>query len=112
MTTLTNALKAWLEAGDTASVHEAVKTMHPADIANEIGGLKPAEAARVLTALPSDRQGTVFGYFDAPFQIAMAKSLPRGELARIVTAMSHDERADLWKRLDTAARDALMPALA
>jgi len=26
--------------------------------------------------------------------------------------MSHDERADLWKRLDPAARDALMPALA
>ncbi|MBW7056105.1 magnesium transporter [Paracoccus bogoriensis] len=112
MTTLTNALTTWLASGDTASVREAVKSMHPADIANEIGGLKPADAARVLTALPPDWQGTVFGYFDAPFQIAMAKSLSRTELARIVTAMSHDERADLWKRLDPTARDALMPALA
>jgi magnesium transporter len=93
-------------------MREAVRTMHPADIANEIGGMPPQDAARVLTALPPDRQGMVFGYFDAPFQIAMAKSLPRAELARIVTAMSHDERADLWKRLDPAARDALMPALA
>ncbi|MFN3937492.1 MAG: magnesium transporter [Gemmobacter sp.] len=112
MTILTNALTTWLASGDTASVREAVKSMHPADIANEIGGLKPADAARVLTALPPDRQGTVFGYFDASFQIAMARSLPRTELARIVTAMSHDERADFWKRLDPAARDALMPALA
>ncbi|MFN3314760.1 MAG: magnesium transporter [Hyphomonas sp.] len=112
MTTLTNALKTWLAAGDIASVREAVKSMHPADIANEIGGLPADQAARLLTALPPDRQGTVFGYFDAPFQIAMAKALSRAELAQIVTAMSHDERADLWKGLDPAARDALMPALA
>jgi len=112
MTTLTNALKTWLAADDIASVREAVKTMHPADIANEIGGLPADQAARLLTAMPADRQGTVFGYFDAPFQIAMAGSLPRAELAGIVTAMSHDERADLWKRLDPAARDALSPALA
>jgi magnesium transporter len=84
----------------------------PADIANEIGGLPADQAARLLTALPPDRQGIVFGYFDAPFQIAMARALPRADLAQIVTAMSHDERADLWKRLDPAARDALMPALA
>ncbi len=112
MTTLTNALKTWLDAGDIASVQEAVKSMHPADIANEIGALQPDEAARVLTALPLDRQATVFGYFDAPFQIAMSRALPRAELAGVVTAMSHDERADLWKRLDPTARDALMPALA
>lgn len=112
MTTLTNALKTWLAAGDIASVREAVKNVHPADIANEIGGLPADQAARLLIALPPDRQGTVFGYFDAPFQIAMARALPRAELAGIVTAMSHDERADLWKRLDPAARDALMPALA
>jgi hypothetical protein len=87
MTTLSNALNTWLAAGDTASMREAVRTMHPADIANEIGGMPPQDAARVLTALPPDRQGMVFGYFDAPFQIAMAKSLPRAELARIVTAM-------------------------
>ncbi|MFN4184854.1 MAG: magnesium transporter [Hyphomonas sp.] len=112
MTTLTNALKTWRDAGDIGSVREAVKSMHPADIANEIGGLSADQAARLLTALPPDRQGMVFGYFDAPFQIALAKALPRAELAQIVTAMSHDERADLWKRLDPAARDALMPALA
>ncbi len=112
MTILTSALKTWIDAGDIASVREAVRTMHPADIANEIGGLSADHAARVLTALPPDRQGIVFGYFDAPFQIGMAKALPRAELAQIVTAMSHDERADLWKRLDPSARDALMPALA
>jgi Mg/Co/Ni transporter MgtE len=61
MTTLSHALTTWLAAGDTASMREAVRTMHPADIANELGGLPPQDAARVLTALPPDRQGTVFG---------------------------------------------------
>jgi Mg/Co/Ni transporter MgtE len=84
MTTLTNTLKAWLAAGDTASVREAIKTMDPADVANEIGGLRADQAARILTALPPDRQGTVFGYFDAAFQIAMARALPRAELADIL----------------------------
>lgn len=112
MTTLTNAFAAWASAGDTASLREAVRTMHPADLANEIGGLPPERAAPLLAALPADRQGAVFGYFDAPFQVALARTLPRADLARIVSAMSHDERADFWKRLDPAARDALMPALA
>ncbi len=112
MATLTNALTTWLAAGDTASLREAVRTLHPADIANEIGSLPADRAGSLLAALPPDRQGTVFGYFDAPFQIALARALPRADLARIVSAMSHDERADFWKRLDPAARDALMPALA
>ena len=112
MTSLTNALNIWLAAGDIASVREAVKSMHPADIANEMGGLPANQAAALLAALPPDRQGIVFGYFDATFQIAMTRALPRAELAGVVTAMSHDERADLWKRLDPLVRDALMPALA
>ena len=66
----------------------------------------------MLRLLPPAHQATVFGYFDAMFQIAMARRLPRGDLARIVAAMSHDERADLWKQLDHSQRMALLPALA
>lgn len=112
MSTLTHALTAWLSAGDDASIREAVRTMHAADIANEIGGLPADQAAHLLTALPPDRQGIVFGYFDPSFQIALTRALSRADLARIVSAMSHDERADLWKSLDPAAREALMPGLA
>ncbi len=112
MDVLTPDLRARIEAGDLIAVREALAPVHPADIANEIGGLPPAEAATVLRLLPPGHQATVFGYFPAGFQIAMARRLPRGDLARIVAAMSHDERADLWKQLDESQRQALLPALA
>lgn len=112
MSNLTNALLIWAEAGDTASIREALRALHPADIANELGGLQADDAATLLAALPGDWQGVVFGYFDAPFQIAVARAIPRAEFARIMSGMSHDERADLWKRLEPPVRDALMPALA
>lgn len=112
MTITNQALRSWLASDDQGSLRAALRPMHPADIANEIGDMTPAEAARLLRLLPADRQGIVFGYFDAPFQIALARTLPRPDLAQVVAAMSHDERADLWKRLDPAARDALMPGLA
>lgn len=112
MSITTQALRSWLATQDEGALRAALRPLHPADIASEIGDLKPAEAARLLRLLPADRQGIVFGYFHAPFQIALARALPRPDLAQIVAAMSHDERADLWKRLDPAARDALMPGLA
>jgi magnesium transporter len=38
--------------------------------------------------------------------------MSREELARLMAAMSHDERVDLYKALDPAARDAVLPGLA
>lgn len=112
MTMFLNAVRTWLASGDENSAREALRSAHPADVANEIGGSPVEEASRILNLLPADRRGVVFGYFDAPFQIALTKAMQRGDLASLIAAMSHDERADLWKRLDPAARDALTPGLA
>lgn len=107
-----NDLRARLEDSDLLGLREALTGYHPADLANDIGGLPPSEAAKLLRVLPQDDQGQVFGYFGPRFQIALARNLPRPDLARIVTAMSHDERADLWKALSSDQRTTLLPALA
>src|SRR5690606_22142410 len=46
------------------------------------------------------------------FQARLAAIMPRPDLATIFVAMGSDDRADLYKKLSDAQRNALMPALA
>ncbi|MGY6549614.1 MAG: magnesium transporter [Roseinatronobacter sp.] len=106
------ALRAHLAQGDLLTLREALSELHPADLANQVGGLPPSEAAKLMRALTPAQQSKVFGYFGPRFQIAIARQITRPEFARIVTDMSHDERADLWKALSSESRATLLPALA
>jgi magnesium transporter len=106
------ALQAFLTRNDTESVRAALATQHPTDIASTLAQLSSAEAARVLRLVPDKRQAQVFGYLEAPTQLALARVLDRKELGRIFAAMHPDERADLFKRLPEAEREALLPGLA
>ncbi|WFE75213.1 magnesium transporter [Roseinatronobacter sp. S2] len=107
-----DALRAHLAQGDLLTLREAFAELHPADLANEVGGLPPSEAAKLMRALTPAQQSKVFGYFGPRFQIAIARHIARPDFARIVTDMSHDERADLWKALSADQRATLLPALA
>jgi len=106
------ALRAHLAQGDLLTLRETFAEMHPADLANEVGGFPPLEAAQLLRALTPAQQSKVFGYFGPHFQIAMAHHIARPDFARIVTDMSHDKRADLWKALSPEQRAKVLPALA
>jgi magnesium transporter len=107
-----DVLRAHLAQGDLLTLREALAELHPADLANEVGGLPPSEAAKLMRALTPAQQSKVFGYFGPRFQIAIARHIARPDFARIVTDMSHDERADLWKALSADQRATLLPALA
>ncbi|MGO4999054.1 magnesium transporter [Oceanisphaera sp. W20_SRM_FM3] len=87
-----------------------VKGMRPVDIADTLADIKPALAWQLLDQMP-DRAG-VFSYLDMDEQIALARAFPRANLARLVSEMPADERADLYKQLDQQQKDALLPALA
>ncbi len=106
------ALRAHLAQGDLLTLREALAELHSADLANEVGGLPPSEAAKLMRALTPAQQSKVFVYFGPRFQIAIARHIARPDFARIVTDMSHDERADLWKALSVDQRATLLPALA
>lgn len=85
---------------------------HPADLANALQTLAPAEAWTSLRQAPVSRQADVFGYLDHEFQTLLATVTPRAALAAIVMEMNADDRADLYKELSDEQRQALMPGLA
>ena len=106
------ALRDFYDAGDLDSIRVALKGQHPADIVASLGEAAPEEVTRILLLLPVEQQATVFGYFEPERQVALARHMERRALARVMTAMSHDERADLFGRLSEAERAQLLPGLA
>lgn len=107
---LVNAIRE--AAGDAEAMRALIDDEHPADIG---AALEEFEAHRVwamLDLLPLQKQAGIFGYFDRDFQVDLAHTAPRAKLARIVTEMHADERADLFKELSDDQQDALLPALA
>ncbi|WP_374630789.1 magnesium transporter [Pannonibacter indicus] len=114
MTTLITAaaFRSFLDRKDTGSIKAALADRHPADIAAVTASLAPEEITQILLLLPERREAEVFGYFEPAIQVAVAGQLSRSGLARLVTAMSHDERADLFNRLTPDQQQALLPGIA
>ncbi len=110
--TTTISIRDLLLARDFESIRVAFKNLHSADIVNDIADLDSKDVATVLLLLPERRQAEVFGYFNADIQVEIARTLGRSELAALITAMSHDERADLFKRLSPDQQEALLPGIA
>ncbi len=106
------AIRAFLARDDRDSIRAALAPLPAADVVHAIANMETQEIAGVLAALPSAVASRVFGYFEPRLQIALARAMPRGVLQQLFTDMPHDERADLWKSLPPAERDALLPGLA
>lgn len=111
--TITNAaIHELLEKNDHAAVEAVLRRSHAADIVEMLASLDAQRAAAVLLMLPAERQARVFGYVEPERQVAMARAMDRTTLARIISSMSHDERADLYARLSPEQQQALLPGLA
>ncbi len=109
---LTEALRGSDNEIDRDELRTFLENEHPVDLAAFIGDLEPDEAWHLLDMMPLDQQADLFGYLDHDFQVELAQHAPRKKLARIVTEMNADERADLYNELSEEQRDALMPGLA
>ncbi|MCC5956639.1 MAG: magnesium transporter [Natronohydrobacter sp.] len=93
------------------AVREFLETQELADVAALIEELDEGDDLTVLRLLPLHDQAELLGYLRARAQIDLATRIPRRELVALMTAMSHDERADLFKQLDEEAQEAILPAL-
>jgi magnesium transporter len=109
---LVGGLRAAIRAGDASALRAVVEGEHPADIAGALEEFEVHHVWAVLDLLPLSEQAVLFGYFGRDFQVDMAHQAARAGLARIVSAMNSDERADLFKGLSAEQQDALLPALA
>jgi len=108
----TDALAELFVHGDRQRIVAALTTEHPADLAAALQQIEPQQAWQVLKDATRTRQADIFGYFSVASQAGFATIMPREDLAAIFMAMNADDRADLYKKLSDAQRDALMPALA
>ncbi|MDS1137191.1 magnesium transporter [Nitratireductor indicus] len=106
------AFRDCLARNDFAAIEAALAHRHPADLAKMTETLDSREIIQLLMLTNDRRSAKIFGYFEPAMQVAVADVLSRKELARLVTAMSHDERADLFNRLTEEQQQMLLPGMA
>ena len=104
---------AFTDAASNNRIDEAIQAareLTEADLADALEQLEPYRAKKLLERLPN--RADIFGYFEPETQAFFAQELSRSSFAHIITEMPSDDRADLFKQLDQAQRDALLPVLA
>jgi magnesium transporter len=105
-------LALYLRRGDFAAVKAFFVVQELADVASLLEHMDDEDALLAIRQLTVKDQAEVLGYLRPRAQVELARRMSREELARLMAAMSHDERVDLYKALDPAARDAVLPGLA
>lgn len=95
-----------------AALREFFAGRHPADSAELLDDLEPAEVHFVLDLLGGREQAAVFSYLEPELQDGAADLMQRGAIASLLTYMSHDERADLVSRLPPERVERILPLLA
>ena len=105
-------LRELIQAGETAALREFFSDHHPADIAEMIEDLEPAEGDTIFGLLPPRGRADVLSYLDNERQIRIVEALSPIDAAGLLHVMSHDERADLVNRLDEERVDLILPHLA
>src|SRR5690554_2337743 len=109
---LAEAIHTWIENRDADRLRDVLEEHHEFDVARALAQLPPDTAVETLNLLGVDVRASLFGYLPPAFQVELSRRLSRRNLAAIVSAMSHDERADLFKHLDESEQENLLPALA
>lgn len=102
----------FIQTGDHAKVQEVVDHVHPADMAIFIAALEDADVWRLLAMMSIQHAAAIFSHFDLERQVELASDANRTEMARMLEALPHDDRADLINQLDPQVADQLLPLVA
>src|SRR5919202_4851022 len=99
----------YLLHGDPADLAEQLSGLRPADIAEALRDLSPDAAAKVMAALPFDLAVQVF---DEPellsHRCAIIRRMDERAVGPLIDSMSADQQADLFRELDEAERGRLL----
>ncbi len=107
--TLTGApLARFLRSDDLNAIRVALRHEHPADIVGVIGDMPSKDMGRIRLCLDELKQATLFGNFSNDTQKPLAGALDLRDMARILGAMAHDERADRLAELEGDQKNALL----
>ncbi len=98
-----------LEKNDTEAMQTFCETLHPATVAEALSDDVPVEDVwRFLNTTTIANQAVIFAYFPLEWQVQMVEGTGRQHMARLIEQMSHDDRADLLRRLDPQVAEGLL----
>jgi CBS domain-containing protein len=88
--------------------HEALGTLHPADVAHIVEQLAPRDRAGILAALDDERAAEVLEELAADDQVDILEALEPEKAADILEEMGPDEAADLVADLSEERQEQLL----
>ncbi len=88
--------------------HQALGTLHPADVAHIVEQLAPRDRAGILASLDDERAADVLEELAADDQVDILEALPPEKAADILEEMGPDEAADLVADLSEARQEELL----
>jgi magnesium transporter len=105
-------LRELIRDGELAGLRDFFAEHHPARVAELIEDLEEGEGDALYRILPPRNRAQVLSYLEPARQVKLVEAMPAPEAAELLHLMSHDERADLVKRLDEDVLDPVLPYLA
>src|SRR5262249_54928642 len=98
-----------LAENDAAGMKAFCETLHPATVAETLAGeFDVDEVWRFLQTTSIRNQAAIFEYFPIDWQVKMVEGTGRQHMARLIEQMSHDDRADLLRRLMPRVTESLL----
>src|SRR5262245_20778070 len=98
-----------LEEGDAVGMKTFCETLHPATVAQALADqFAIDEVWRFLQPCNIREQAAIFEYFPIDWQVRMVEGTGRQHMARLIEQMSHDDRADLLRRLPPPVAESLL----
>jgi magnesium transporter len=98
-----------LEKNDVEAMATFCDTLHPATVAEALSAEFSVEDVwRFLNSTSIGHQAAIFAYFSPEWQVRLVEGTGRQHMARLIEQMSHDDRADLLRRLDPKVAEGLL----
>jgi magnesium transporter len=98
-----------LEKDDRAGMETFCETLHPATVADTLTDSFTAEEVwKFLRSSDIGHQAAIFAYFPMEWQLAMVAGSGREQTAHLIEEMSHDDRAELLRRLPKPVQESLL----
>ncbi|HTU23505.1 MAG TPA: magnesium transporter [Gemmataceae bacterium] len=99
-----------LEKDDLAAMEAFCETLHPATVAESLSSdaISVEDAWRFLNTTTIANQAAIFVYFPLEAQVQLVEGTGRPHMARLIEQMSHDDRADLLRRLEPKVVESLL----
>jgi len=102
-------IRMMLQEGDDEGIKAFCDTLHPATVAEALANeLDVEETWRFLQLTGIREQAAIFEYFPIEWQVEMADGVGRQHMAWLIEQMSHDDRAELLRRLKPRVAEGLL----